>query len=219
MKTNDLEHERIAYNTEQFEQIVLIKSGLDAEFADKDEIFVAGDLIWFPDAQESSRHIVPDVMVVARPKAQREAYRQWLEDGIAPLVVFEIAAPADTFTQLLKKYKFYEQYGVQEYYLLRPENQTVEAWIRHANELIAVENIHDFQSPSLGITFKVLADKIEIYHSNGRKFETYSEISARTEKRNLRRREAHRRLTGSKIRMMVQKLREMGVNPDDLDDE
>lgn len=208
----------MSYNTEQFEQIVLIKSGLDAELMEKDEFFVANDLTWYPDTEDASVHIVPKVMVVARPKGQREAYRQWLEDNIAPLVVFEIASPTDTFTQLLNKYKFYQQYGVQEYYLLRPENQTIEGWVREVDELVDVAEMNNFKSPSLGISFKVLDNKVEIYHSDDKPFETYAQISERQEQRNQRRREAHRRLTDSKIRSMIQKLREMGVNPDDLDE-
>ena len=38
----------MADNTEQFNWIVKIKEGLEAMFADRPDVFVAGDLLWYP---------------------------------------------------------------------------------------------------------------------------------------------------------------------------
>jgi len=218
LKTSSLESEQLAYDTLQFEQIVLLKSGLDFEFSKKEDFFVAGDLIWYPEAENTENQIVPDVMVVNRPKNRRHAYRQWEEDNIAPLVVFEVTSPVDNFTKLLHKFKFYEANGVQEFYLFNPENQTIEGWMRKGEKLVEIEKMDGFKSPSLSIEFKKNGERMDVFHTNGRKFETYAEISARAEKRSKRRQDAHRRLTESKVRMMVKKLREMGVNPDELEE-
>ena len=38
----------MAENTLQFQWIVTIKEGLNALFRDRDDVFVAGDLLWYP---------------------------------------------------------------------------------------------------------------------------------------------------------------------------
>lgn len=38
----------MADNTKQFEYIVTIKGGLDALFRERDDVCVAGDLLWYP---------------------------------------------------------------------------------------------------------------------------------------------------------------------------
>jgi len=211
LKTGGVETELLAYDTLQFEQIVLLKSGLDFELSKKEDFFVASDLIWYPEAENSGNQIIPDVMVVKRPKSRRHAYRQWEEENVAPLVVFEVTSPTDNFTKLLRKFKFYEVNGVQEFYLFNPENQVIEGWTRKGKELVEVQKMDGFKSPNLDIEFKKNGREMEIFHTNGCKFETYAEINARTQK------QSKRRLTESKVRMMVKKLREMGINPDELE--
>ena len=44
----DSDGEPIAENTLQFRWIVTIKGGLDAVFRDDPNVFVAGDLLWYP---------------------------------------------------------------------------------------------------------------------------------------------------------------------------
>jgi Uma2 family endonuclease len=66
-------------------------------FADRSDVFVAGDLLWYPvpDRRETGP-IAPDVLVAfGRPKGRRGSYRQWEENGIAPQVVFEVLSPSN----------------------------------------------------------------------------------------------------------------------------
>ncbi|MFN3316640.1 MAG: hypothetical protein ACK40K_07495, partial [Raineya sp.] len=44
----DSDGELMADNTKQFNWIVLIKEGLEALFAHRQDVFVAGDLLWYP---------------------------------------------------------------------------------------------------------------------------------------------------------------------------
>src|SRR5271166_2796628 len=75
----------MAENTLQFEWIVTIQGGLDAEFANDPNVFVAGDLLWYPVEGEPKIRQAPDAMVVlGRPQGYRGSYKQWEEDGIAP---------------------------------------------------------------------------------------------------------------------------------------
>ena len=74
--------EPMAENTTQFEWIVTIKSGLDWVFRDSSEVFVAGDLFWYPVVGHPEIRQAPDVMaVLGRPKVHRRSYLQWEEDN------------------------------------------------------------------------------------------------------------------------------------------
>ena len=86
----------IAENTLQFQWIVTIEGGLDALFINDPNVFVAGDLLWYPVEGEPTIRAAPDSMVVfGRPKGDRGSYSQWEEGGIPPQVVFEILSPGN----------------------------------------------------------------------------------------------------------------------------
>src|SRR6185437_6088363 len=92
----DTDGEPMAENTLQFEWIVTIKEGLERAFRDDPNVFVAGDLFWYPVEGNNTKRMAPDVLVaVGRPKGHRSSYMQWLEGGIAPQVVFEILSPGN----------------------------------------------------------------------------------------------------------------------------
>src|SRR4030095_3541808 len=87
----------MADNTKQFRWIVTIQGGLDALFRADPQVFVAGDLLWYPVEGHPEMCMAPDVMVAfGRPKGDRGSYLQWQEGGIAPQVVFEIRSPGNT---------------------------------------------------------------------------------------------------------------------------
>ncbi|MFP4414576.1 MAG: Uma2 family endonuclease, partial [Coleofasciculus sp.] len=77
----------LADNTIQFRLIVTIQGGIDALFLENPNVFVAGDLFWYPVEGEPWIRQAPDVMVViGRPKGDRRSYKQWEEDNIPPQV-------------------------------------------------------------------------------------------------------------------------------------
>src|SRR5437763_12656560 len=79
----------IADNTKQFRWIVTIEGGLEALFRDDPNVFVAGDLLWYPVEGHTEICTAPDALVVlGRPKGDRGSYLQWQEEGIPPQVVF-----------------------------------------------------------------------------------------------------------------------------------
>ena len=74
----------MAENTRQFEAITTIKGGLDAVFLDAPDVFVAGDLFWYPVEGNNQIRTAPDIMVAfGRPKGHRGSYQQWREGAIA----------------------------------------------------------------------------------------------------------------------------------------
>ena len=126
----------MADNTKQFDEIVRIKNGLDALFADRADVFVAGDLLWYPVEGDPKTRMAPDVMVAfGRPKGYRGSYWQWREDNVPFQVVFEILSPGNRMAEMIKKWRFYERFGVREYYVYDPDRNALEGWVRVGDAL------------------------------------------------------------------------------------
>ena len=177
----------MAENTLQFRWIVTIQAGLDDLFRDHPNVFVAGDLLWYPVEGDNRLRQAPDAMVVfGRPKGDRGSYRQWNEEGIAPQVVFEVLSPGNRFGEMLRKLRFYEQYGVEEYYLYDPEDGDFSAWIADNGVLKEVETPIGWTSPLLGCRFEMDGVDLRIIRPDGRSFASYLEVCEQREAERLR---------------------------------
>lgn len=173
----------IAENTKQFELIVLIKKNLDLLFANEPNVFVAGDLFWYPVEDDNMTRRAPDIMVVfGRTKGDRGSYLQWQESNIPPQVVFEILSPSKTAKEMIAKYKFYNRYGVEEYYIYDPETTELSGWLRSENELAEIPQMINWVSPHLGIRFELSNGELQIYRPDGQKFLTYLELAQQRKK-------------------------------------
>jgi Uma2 family endonuclease len=178
----------MADNTEQYEWLVKIKENLEILFADRPDVFIAGDLLWYPvpDRRETGP-IAPDVLVAfGRPKGRRGSYRQWEEGGIAPQVVFEILSPSNSTKEMADKLAFYGLYGVEEYYLYDPDRNRLEIWIRCRTDdgtscLTAQSHVRGWTSPRLGIRFAVTPETLELFDPSGRLFLTSIELARRAD--------------------------------------
>ena len=103
----DSDGKPMADNTRQFDYIVMIQGGLAALFADRADVFVAGDLLWYPVEGNIQIRAAPDAMVVfGRPPGYQGSYVQCREDGIAPQVVFEVLSPGNTRAEMRRKLQF-----------------------------------------------------------------------------------------------------------------
>lgn len=81
----DSDGQPMADNTKQFRWIVTIKENLERLYTNRDDVFVAGDLLWYPVEGEPKVRLAPDALVVfGRPKGDRGSYRQWVEDNVPP---------------------------------------------------------------------------------------------------------------------------------------
>lgn len=196
----------IADNTKQFRWIVTIQGGIDALFRDNPDVFVAGDLLWYPVEGNNKIRQAPDNMVVfGRHKGDRGSYQQWKENNIIPQVVFEVLSPGNTFPEMLRKFKFYDNYGVEEYYIYDPDTGELFGYLRSESELKQIEEIQGFISPRLGVRFELVNGELEIYRSDGEKFLKYVELE---EQRQLA--QEQRQLAEQKTERLAEKLREMG---------
>jgi Uma2 family endonuclease len=195
----------MADSTIQYQWITKIQGGCDALFKDDPNVFVAGDLLWYPVEGKNNISQAPDVMVVfGRPKSDRRSYQQWLEDNIAPQVVFEIRSFNDTQTKINKKLAFYNRYGVEEYYLYDPDYRELIGWQRIEGLLEVIEPIFGWVSPRLGVRFDLTEEGLDLYRPDGQKFLSYLEL------------EQQRELTAQRAERLAAKLRELNVDPDNI---
>ncbi|MCI0463351.1 MAG: Uma2 family endonuclease, partial [Gemmataceae bacterium] len=171
-----------ADNTTQFRYNRPNTGGLDVQYRNDPNVFVAGDLLWYPVEGNNTIRQAPDVYVAfGRPKGDRGSYRQWEEGGIAPQVVFEILSPSNRAGELVRKFKFYERYGVEEYYVYDPDRGELLGWQRQGNELVEILFMEDWVSPRLGVRFRLVNGELELYGRDGRKFATFVELAEQTE--------------------------------------
>ena len=173
----DSDGKPMADNTKQFGWIVKIKEGLELLFADVPDVFVAGDLLWYPVEGDNRTRAAPDVMVAfGRPKGYRGSYRTWEENNIVPQVVFEILSPGNTPKEMRAKFGFYERYGVEEYYLYDPDDIELEGWIRSGDTLEPVTDIQGWISPRLLVRFEIREDDLHIFRPDGEELISYVEL-------------------------------------------
>ena len=168
-------------NTEHYRWIVTIKENLEILYAADANVFVAGDLLWYPREEKqdpkSAPRVGPDVMVIfGVPKGKRGSYQQWMEGNIAPQVVFEIRSPGNETGEMKEKFDFYQQYGVEEYYLYDFTRFALDGWQRRGEKLEPILNMNGWVSPRLGIRFLMTTEDLEIYRPDGRRFLSSVEI-------------------------------------------
>lgn len=196
----------MADNTKQLEAIVYLYDNLCALFAEREDVFVAADLFWYPVEGHPEIRTAPDVMVVfGRAKGHRPSYRQWEEGNIAPQVVFEVLSPSNRFSDLIEKYLFYRQYGVEEYYLYDPDRGVLDGWVRKNGDLKPVEQMEGWISPRLGVRFTLEDGALVLYRPGGERFVPYVELRRQLERERQR------------AERLAQRLRELGVNPDEIE--
>jgi hypothetical protein len=227
----------MADNTLQWDWMVKIVGELRTQYAGQ-QVFVAGDLFWYPVEGNPEVVAAPDALVVfGRPPGYRGSYKQWEEDGIAPQVVFEVLSPNNTDEEMESKLDFYERYGVEEYYFIDPYADVYEGYLRRGDRLRPVRQsrLNGHVSPRLGVRFQT-AGGLKLFTPDGREFQTREEREqeileelrktalAFEEERERRIEQAKRAEAEAKraeaeakrAEAFAAKLRELGVNPDDL---
>ncbi len=210
----DCDGNPVSDNTLQFSWIVKIKENLEILFANEPNVFVAGDLLWYPVAGDNTTRRAPDTMVAfGRAKGYRGSYQQWLEDNIAPQVVFEILSTGNRLAEMTAKFEFYDRHGVEEYYVYDPDKVDFTGWWRQEGRLLGISKIKGWISPRLGVRFE-LGEELEIYTPAGELFLSPLEIAQKAEAARLEatRQQERAEAAEQKAAMMEAKLRDLGIN-------
>lgn len=101
--------------------------------------------------------------------------------------------------------RFFQTYGVQEYYVYDPEENTLDIWRRADGQLIGINAPAECMSPLLGIRLVRSPEQLTLYHPDGNPFTSYPEECDRANQEQ------------SRAEKLAAKLRELGVDPDTLD--
>jgi Uma2 family endonuclease len=174
----DSDDQPIAEDPIQFQWIVKTKEGLEYVFRDNPDVYIAGDMFWYPVEGHPEICQAPDALVAfGRPKGYRGSYMQWVEGGLAPQVVFEILSPSNRPGPMVEKFKFYEKYGVEEYYIYDPYEVILTGYVRTEGELRKITETNGWTSPLLGIRFDLSGSEMGIYGPDGERFLTYQELA------------------------------------------
>ncbi|WP_373546798.1 Uma2 family endonuclease [Chamaesiphon sp.] len=214
-------------NTKQFRWITTIKYNLDWLFANDENVFIAGDLLWYPVEGNPKRRVAPDVMVAfGRPKGDRGSYKQWLEGDIAPQVVFEILSPGNTTNEMAAKLAFYDRHDVAEYYIYDPDDNALSGWERLDDYLTEIPVMQDWTSLRLGIKFDLSTPaELQIYRPDGEIFLAFEQVSQRLEtivrtlsetEQALSETEQALSTAADRNHQLAAKLRELGIDPDTI---
>lgn len=124
-------------------------------------------------------------------------------------MVFEIWSPGNTTKDYTNKYRFYNKYGVQEYYLFDPDRKELLGWLRRGDDLVEIEFMNDWVSPRLGMRFEWDGAELKLYHPNGERFKTYVELAQSVEAERVRA-EAER----ARAERLAAQLRARGIEPE-----
>ena len=201
-------------NTKQFDWIVTIKENLGDQFSGDPLVFVAGNNMIYYKQYDPKKRVAPDVYIAfGRPKGHRGSYQIWNEDGIVPQVVFEVLSPRNTKREMQRKKRIYQRIGVEEYYVIDPESSVPEIYIRNDDRLrkVKIGRIPMFRSPRLGIRFEMTFTDLVVYGPDDKQFITWLE-HANQSRQSVQEAEEERQ----RAERFATKLRELGINPDDL---
>jgi Uma2 family endonuclease len=94
---------------------------LSAHFAERQDVYVSGNLLVYYEEGNVNRHLSPDCFVVfGVPNRRRDTFRTW-EEGAVPSVVFEITSKTTRREDTrLKRAIYQDVWEVDEYFLFDP---------------------------------------------------------------------------------------------------
>jgi Uma2 family endonuclease len=173
----DSDGKPMADNTKQGRWIFVLYGNIAALFRHRLDVFVAQNLLWYALQGHPDACNAPDVLVAfGRPQGDRGSYKQWEEDGVPVTVVFEVLSPGNTDAEMARKFAFYEEYGVEEYYIYDPDKDTLQAFFRHGTALLRQRPAHNLVSPRLRIRFDLSGPEMVVYYPDGTPFLTFEQL-------------------------------------------
>jgi Uma2 family endonuclease len=193
----DSDGKPMADNTEQARWIIMLAGNLEALFADRPDVFVAADNLWYPVQGNNKLCMAPNVyLAFGRPKGRRGSYKTWEEDGIPITVAFEVLSPQNTVSEMARKLLFYEEHGVEEYYVYDPDTVHLTIYTRDpTGAAFVARNPDTFVSPRMGIRFDTqTGPELLVLYPDGRPFRPFAEVAAERDEAQQRAEEALRAL-------------------------
>ncbi len=207
----DSDGQPMANNSKQGRWIVVLYGNLGAVLQPVSDVYLAVDHLWYPVEGHPEIRTAPDVMVVfGRPRGDRGSYRQWQENDVPVTVAFEILSPSNDPWEMADKLAFYDEHGVEEYYLYDPDTNRLAVYVRGREALRRVWQVHDFVSPRLGIRFDLSGPEMVVYYLDGRRFRTVEDLEAEQRSRDAERRAAEAEQRAAQAVQRAARLEELG---------
>ena len=108
----------------QFYPLTETVLALRQRYADRDDVYVSGDLLMYYRMNDNTVRLAPDVFVVfGIDDHLRSSYIIWREGGKTPDFVLEIASPGTFIRDMTEKRALYAAIGVTEYWRFDPTGQ------------------------------------------------------------------------------------------------
>ena len=108
----------------QFYPLTETVLALRQRYADRDDVYVSGDLLVYYRMNDNTVRLAPDVFVVFGVEDHlRSSYIIWREGGKTPDFVLEIASPGTYVRDMTEKRALYAAFGVTEYWRFDPTDQ------------------------------------------------------------------------------------------------
>lgn len=109
----------MAESPEHLQVMIYIIAALQAYFASRDDVYVAGNQFLYWVEGNPTQRVAPDIYVAfGVPKYPlHPSWKVW-EIGKAPDVIFELTSRSTAGEDLYKKYRLYQRLGVKEYFLV-----------------------------------------------------------------------------------------------------
>jgi hypothetical protein len=118
-----------------------------------------------------------------------------------------------------RKLAFYQQHGVEEYYIYDPGELVLEGWVRQGEGLLPIEPMSDWVSPRLGIRFAWQeGQELVLYRPDGQRFLTSVELEGLLRQERQRSDLAETALEEERRQRqaLLERLQELGINPEQL---
>jgi hypothetical protein len=112
---------------------------------------------------------------------------------------------------MTRKLRFYERYGVQEYYMYDPDHGQLSGWQRQGRRLEKIAQMDGWVSPLLGIRFTLVLGELELYRPDGKRFATYLELVEQAAQAQQQAAQAQQRADA-----MAARLRALGIDPEEV---
>ncbi len=105
----------------QHNQISKLETMLRLFLKDRQDVYLASDLLFFYEEGKPRLRLAPDIMICfGVENKMRRSYKLW-EEKVSPSFVIEIASKETWDKDLTTKRRIYEKIGVGEYYIFDPE--------------------------------------------------------------------------------------------------
>ncbi len=116
---------------------------------------------------------------------------------------------------MTNKFQFYDDYGVEEYYLYDPDNGDLNGWLRTNGRLREIPQMNGWVSPLLKVRFEIANDELRLHGPDGKPFLTYVELVEQREKERAEteKERAEKEKAQQRAEQLTAQLRALGIEP------